>query len=56
MRGDAEFASVMRKLLTYDDTLVEFTWVNRDSHFLLEIRGEAFVTEEEAQAIEEAQE
>lgn len=54
-RGDAELASVMRKLLTDDDTVVDFDWINRESVFELGVSGNAIITEEEAQAIEEAQ-
>lgn len=53
-RGDAELASVMRKLLADDDTVVDFYWVNRDSVFEFTVHGGADITEEEAQAIEEA--
>jgi len=56
MRGDAELASVMRKLLADNDTVVDFDWINRESVFELGVSGNAIITEDEAQAIEGAQE
>lgn len=53
-RGDAELASVMRKLLDHE-ALTGLDWQHRDSVYHFRISGSATITEDEAQAIEEAQ-
>lgn len=55
-RGDAELASVMRKLLAeIDQSIVDLTWDRHEKKYVLTLRGSAYIDDEEAQALEEAQ-
>lgn len=55
-RGDAELASVMRKLLANEDhLLLDMSWDHHERQFVLTLSGSECITEDEALAIEEAQ-
>lgn len=55
MRGDAELASVMRRMLKEEDEVVfDLSWSPHDQCYIVSISGAISVSEEEAQAIQEA--
>lgn len=53
MRGDAELASVMRRMLESGEALVSYDWDVRGKFYHFQLTGEAQISDEEANAIEE---
>lgn len=55
-RGDTELAAMMRKMINDEDQLMlDLSWDLHEKAYVLSFKGSTYVTEEEAQAIEEAQ-
>lgn len=55
-RGDAELAAVMRRMTQEEDQLMlDLSWDRHEKAYVLSFTGSCYVSEDEAQAIEEAQ-